>query len=91
MGPFCARCGVAEALHPLPLCLGYVPPAPAGEPVRVRVYPVDDGDGSGPSLRVDLFLRSNGEAGSGGALRRMREEDLRAIIEAAVAVGWDLP
>jgi hypothetical protein len=49
---------------------------------------VDDGDGA--EARADLFLRGNGEHGSGGALRRMKLADLRAVAEAVTKLVEDM-
>lgn len=80
-GPFCGACGRTRAAHPHPGCAAFQA-ARGGERVRVHTFEVDDGDGSGAEQRADLFLAHNGEHGSGGALRRMMLEDLRAVAGA---------
>lgn len=48
----------------------------------LRLYDVDDGDGSGAESRCEVKLRSNGEHGSGGTLPRMRRDEVEALIAA---------
>lgn len=70
---FCGKCGAVRVLHPWNGCEAFE--ERQREPVRVHVF------GTGPERRADLFLRGNGEHGSGGQLRRMKLEDLRAVAE----------
>jgi len=49
---------------------------------ELRVFKVDDGDGSGAEARCDLSVSHNGEAGSGGKLQRLRPEQVDELIAA---------
>lgn len=51
----------------------------AGE---LRVFKVDDGDGSGAEPRCDVNVKHNGEAGSGGKLQRLRLDQVEELIAA---------
>lgn len=47
-----------------------------------RVFSVDDRDDTGPEPRFDVTVHHNGEAGSGGQLKRLRQEQIDALIDA---------
>lgn len=49
---------------------------------QLRIFEVDDGDGSGAASRCEVKLKSNGEHGSGGILPRMRRDEVEALIAA---------